>query len=273
MHTVEELAKKERYDIECLKDIMAILRSENGCPWDKEQSHRSIRNDFIEETYEAIEAIDKDDMTLLREELGDVLLQVVFHSQIENEKGTFSFDDVVNDICAKLVHRHPHVFGDVVAETSGAVLANWKLIKGEEKKAERVTVTDNLRAVPASYPALMRAQKIGKRAGKAGFDFANAAETLEKVREEVDEVAAELKNSDANKARISEEIGDLLLAVTNVARFTGVDSEEALNKASDKFIGRFEKVERFALDKGAHIKDMSESELLSLWISAKETKR
>ncbi len=272
MKNFEELLSRDRYDIESLKEIMAILRSDSGCPWDREQTHSSIRKDFIEETYEAVEAIDKDDMTLLREELGDVLLQIVFHSQIESEKCAFSFDDVVNDICVKLIHRHPHVFGDVTAETSGAVLENWDKIKKEEKKNERVTVTDDLRAVPPSLPALMRAHKIGKKAGKAGFDFSSTADTLEKVREEVEEVAEELSSDSLDHCRITEEIGDLLLAVTNLARFSGVDSEDALNKACDKFITRFEGVEHKIPDYGKNIKDMSDSELLTLW-NAEKTKK
>lgn len=272
MDKIDEIIKKESYDIECLKDIMAILRSDDGCPWDKEQTHSSIRNDFIEETYEAIEAIDKNDTALLREELGDVLLHVIFHSQIEKENGTFSFDDVVNDICVKLIHRHPHVFGDMVAETGSAVLDNWDKIKKEEKKDKRTTVTDELRAVPPALPALMRAQKIGKRAGKAGFDFSCTKETLDKVREEIDEVCDAIDSVPADGEKISEEIGDLLLAITNVARFTGVNSEEALNKACEKFIHRFEGVEKKASEIGKSIKSMSDSELLTLWNNEKAIK-
>lgn len=269
MMNYENLLSKKKHDIESLKEIMAILRSENGCPWDREQDHHSIRNDFIEETYEAIEAIDNDDPALLREELGDVLLQLVFHSQIEKEKGTFDFDDVIHDICAKLIHRHPHVFGDVTAETSGAVLENWDKIKKEEKKEERVTVTDDLRAVPMSLPSLMRAQKIGKRAGKVGFDFSSTEETLDKVREEVEEVFDEISREVIDPDRVKEEIGDLLLAVTNVARFTGVNCEEALGQACDKFIKRFEGVENCVISNEKDMKTMSDSELLALWNAQK----
>ena len=264
-----ELLSRKHHSIESLVEIMAILRSEDGCPWDREQDHHSIRNDFIEETYEAIEAIDTNDSKLLREELGDVLLQLVFHSRIEEEKGSFNFDDVIHDICVKLIHRHPHVFGDVTAETSGAVLENWDKIKKQEKIEERATITDELRAVPMSYPALMRAQKVGKRAGKAGFDFRDAAETLDKVREEVEEVAAEIDRGETDQDRISEEIGDLLLAVTNVARFTGVNCEEALTNATNKFIRRFDGVEKSVVASGKTIKNMSDSELLTLWNAQK----
>ncbi|MBE6715188.1 MAG: nucleoside triphosphate pyrophosphohydrolase [Ruminococcaceae bacterium] len=269
MKKSEELRCLDRYDINDLCDIMTLLRSENGCPWDREQTHKSIRKDFIEETYEAVEAIDRDDPHLLREELGDVLLQLVFHSEIERESGNFSFDDVINDICVKLIYRHPHVFGNVTVENSGEVLDNWDKLKKEEKKEERATVTDELRAVPASLPALMRAQKVGKRAGKVGFDFRDALQAMDKVREEVDEVSEELERLSLDKERISEEIGDLLLAVTNVARFTGVDCEEALGKATEKFISRFEGVESATEKCGKCIKNMSETELLSYWEAEK----
>lgn len=268
MKQYEEMLSKEKHDIEDLKNIMAILRSEEGCPWDREQTHSSIRQDFIEETYEAIEAIDKNDSSLLREELGDVLLQIIFHSRIEEEAGNFTFDDVVNDICKKLIHRHPHVFGDAVAADSDTVLNNWDKIKKEEKK-ERDSVTMELRSVPPSLPALMRAQKIGKRAGKAGFDFKDAAEAMEKVHEEVAEVTEELEREEIDKVRMTEEIGDLLLAVTNVARFTGVDCEIALGQASDKFIRRFEGVENMAKTINKSISDMSDEELLTLWNAEK----
>lgn len=269
----EHLLSQDRYTIESLLEIMAILRSENGCPWDREQDHHSIRNDFIEETYEAIDAIDNDDAVHLREELGDVLLQLVFHSRIEEEKGTFTFDDVVHDICVKLIYRHPHVFADTSVDSSEAVLVNWDKLKKEEKKEERKTVTDELRCVPMAYPALMRAQKIGKRAGKVGFDFSNVTDAFEKICEEVDEVSEELNKSELDKERLSEEIGDLLLAVTNVARFTGVNCEEALGKACNKFIDRFDGVEKAILADGKIIQNMSEPDLLALWNAQKHKKQ
>ena len=272
MKTANEISAEKKYTIDTLCDIMALLRSESGCPWDREQTHASIRKDFIEETYEVVEAIDKDDSALLREELGDVLLQVIFHSRIEEEAGNFSFGDVVSDICAKLIHRHPHVFGDVSVGSSDEVLQNWDAIKKQEKIKERATVTDELRAVPPALPALMRAQKIGKKAGKVGFDFSCASDAMTKIFEESKEVSDEIECSPIDNDRIVEEIGDLLLAVTNVARFTGVDCEVALNKACDKFIRRFESVENDALAAGKDMKSMSEDELLSLWDSAKAKK-
>ena len=167
---VKNVSVQGKYTVDDLRLIMKELRSEHGCPWDREQDHKSIRRDFIEETYEVIEAIDTEDPVLLREELGDVLLQVVFHTEIEKENGVFDIKDVANDICVKLIHRHPHVFGDVIAETSDKVLQNWEVIKSEEK--ERITITDKLRSIPPMLPALMRAEKVGKKA--SCFDFSNA---------------------------------------------------------------------------------------------------
>ncbi len=268
MKTPEEIQNSAKYDINTLKDIMELLRSPIGCPWDREQSHKSIRRDFIEETYEAVEAIDRDDSHLLREELGDVLLQVVFHARIEEESGRFTLDDVIHDICAKLIYRHPHVFGDVTAKTSDVVLENWDKLKGKEKKDERPTVTADMKDLPKAMPELMRAHKVGKKAAKSGFDFDSALSALEKVYEEADEVKETLTRAD--KADMTaEEIGDLLLAVTNVARLAKVDSEEALGCAVDKFIDRFEYVENTVIDSGREIKDLSASELDDIWTKKK----
>ena len=251
--TLEEkirlMAEKKEYCFEDLITIVEILRSEKGCPWDREQSHKSIRKDFIEETYEVIEAIDTENSELLREELGDVLLQVVFHANIEAEQKRFDRNDVANDICVKLVHRHPHVFGDVFADTSEKVLSNWEKIKSEEK--ERKTVTDKLRAIPPMLPALMRAEKVGKKA--SCFDFENAEQVFDKINEEIAEIREAAASGD--KASIEEELGDLLLTVTSLARKLGVESEVALAKATDKFIDRIDTVERAVSDM---VKDMSE---------------
>lgn len=253
------LAAKEKYGFEDLVEIMEILRSDNGCPWDREQDHHSIRNDIIEETYEVIEAIDTDDPTLLREELGDVLLQVVFHSRIEEEQGRFCVDDVANDICAKLIHRHPHVFGDVIADTSAQVLSNWDKIKSEEKS--RVTVADKLRSVPPMLPALMRATKVGKKA--SCFDFENTEAVMDKLAEEMVEVSEAIEEN--NSAAIEEEIGDLLLTVTSLCRKLGVDAEAALNRATDKFITRFDRIEKEVLAENRDINSMKMPELDAIW--------
>ncbi|MBE6592379.1 MAG: nucleoside triphosphate pyrophosphohydrolase [Ruminococcaceae bacterium] len=252
------------YGFEDLVRVVEVLRSEEGCPWDREQDHKSIRKDFIEETYEVIEAIDTDDPVLLREELGDVLLQVVFHAQIETEKNVFTVDDVANDICVKLIHRHPHVFGDVLADTSEKVLSNWEIIKSEEK--ERVTLTDKLRAIPPMLPALMRAQKVGKKA--SCFDFPDADSVVEKIYEELDELKTAMLGKDQDE--MSEELGDLLLTVTSLARKIGVDSELALSKATDKFINRFEQVENAVLAEGKDINTLSMPELDAIWDKNKQ---
>lgn len=253
------LEKTDPYTFEDLVTVVTLLRSEGGCPWDREQTHRSIRNDFIEETYEVIEAIDTEDPVLLREELGDVLLQVVFHARIEEEAGVFGMVEVSNDVCAKLIHRHPHVFGTLAVESTAEVLKNWDAIKGEEKK--RVTHTDKLRAIPPMYPALMRAQKVGKKA--ACFDFANAEEVYRKLEEEIAEVKTAAAEGD--RAAVEEELGDLLLTVTSLARKLGVQSEEALYHATNKFIDRFERVEQVVTARGKDMETLTMKELDEIW--------
>lgn len=254
---IHELLSKKRYTFDDLVDVVYVLRSEQGCPWDKEQDHKSIRNDFIEETYEVIEAIDTEDPVLLREELGDVLLQVVFHARIEEQEGRFDIGDVANDICVKLIHRHPHVFGDVYAETSTQVLQNWDAIKNEEK--QRMTYTDKLRAIPPMYPALLRAQKVGKKA--SCFDFANAQEAHDKVLEEV----AEVMEVTTDPIEAEKEIGDLLLAVTSLARMLHVNAEEALYNATNRFIDRFEAIENAVAKQGLDIQNVDRNELEHIW--------
>ena len=256
---IRELVAKNRYDFEDLVAIMKLLRGEGGCPWDREQTHVSIRNNLIEETYEVIEAIDTENPTLLREELGDVLLQVVFHAGIEEDEGRFDMDDVANDICVKLIHRHPHVFGDVSADTTEQVLSNWEQIKSEEK--ERVTVTDKLKSIPPMLPALMRATKVGKKASM--FDFETTQLVMDKLAEEMTEVGEAMESG--VQADIEEEIGDLLLTVTSLCRKLDVDAEAALNKATEKFIGRFERIENIVLEEKRDIKSMSMVELDVIW--------
>ena len=257
------MSKETPYTYEDLITVVELLRSEGGCPWDMEQNHKSIRNDFIEETYEVIEAIDTEDPALLREELGDVLLQVVFHARIEEEQDVFGMPEVANDICAKLIHRHPHVFGTVEVEDSAEVLRNWESIKGEEK--QRITMTDQLRAIPPMYPALMRAQKVGKKA--ACFDFETTQAVYDKLDEEIAEVKAAAASGDADA--VAEELGDLLLTVTSLARKLGVKSEEALFHATNKFIDRFEIVENAVLAAGKNMEELSMAELDAIWDSIK----
>ncbi len=208
----EELLIKKEYTVKDLRKIMEILRSEDGCPWDREQDHKSIRNDLIEETYEAVEAIDCSSKEMLLEELGDILLQVVFHSRISEEAGEFTFDDVVTDICKKLIVRHPHVFGEVKVESSADVLVNWDAIKKETKGQE--TLKDTLRAVSPSLPSLMRAAKVSKKAFKGGHETADAEKialyTKGEVSQSADRIASELYTLAAAAQRIGKEPEQLL---------------------------------------------------------------
>lgn len=255
---------KEKYTYEDLLEIMRILRCPEGCVWDREQDHKSIRRSFIEETYEAVEAIDNDDPVLLQEELGDVLLQVVFHAQIEAEAGRFTMDDVADGICKKMIYRHPHVFGSVEVKNSDEVLTNWDALKQKEKHQK--STTETLESVARSLPGLIRAEKVQHKAAKVGFDWDEVSGALDKVREETAEVARAI-DGDGDP---SEELGDLLFAVVNVARFLKTDPENAINRTTDKFIRRFAQVEQAAKDAGRSLSEMSLSEMDALWDAAKQ---
>ena len=260
-----EYQQKDHYSINDLLDIVRLLRSEGGCPWDREQTHQSIRSDLIEETCEVIEAIDLEDSELLREELGDVLLQVVFHCRIEEEKSSFRFDDVCDEVCKKLIIRHPHVFGDVTANTTEQVLKNWDAIKMETKGQERYT--DTLTSVAKSLPALMRAQKVGKRAMRAGMDFRCAEDAVACIGGEKAELDAAIASG--NKADIEEEMGDLLFSCVNAARHLGIDAELALKSATEKFIKRFSVTEDLVSEEKLDMKNLPIEELDIYWDKAK----
>ena len=258
---------KKDYTAADLVTIVELLRLPGGCPWDMEQTHKSLRKDLIEETYEVIEAIDNEDPVLLREELGDLLLQVVMHARMEEEAGRATFDEVAGDVCRKMIHRHPHVFGDIKVENSREVLANWEVIKSEEKS--RNTVTDKLTAIPRQFPALMRAAKVGKKA--AVMDFPSVDSVVEKMREETAEVEAALAGG--CKEEIFEEIGDLLFTAANLARKAGVDPEEALVRATDKFIGRFAAVEQAVEAEGLQMEALSVQKLDEIWEKVKKNQK
>ncbi len=266
---IDNFEFKSHYDVADLVDIVEMLRSPGGCPWDREQDHRSIRRDFLEETYEVIEAINKENRDMLLEELGDVLLQVVFHTQIEREKGSFQLSDVADGICKKMIERHPHVFGDVNVNSSEQVLENWDVIKKRTKNQS--SQTDSMLSIPREFPALMRADKVQKKASKVGFDWDSADGAFEKVSEELAELKIAVEKGD--KENTLEELGDLLFSVVNVSRFIKVDSEEALTVATDKFIDRFSKVEKMAQENGIDMKSASLDELDKLWDLAKVSEK
>jgi tetrapyrrole methylase family protein/MazG family protein len=222
-----ELLSRSSYDFQDLCDIVTILRGVGGCPWDIEQDHHSIRKGMIEECYEVVEAIDRDDTALLREELGDVLLQIVFHADMENDAGHFNITDVANDECVKMIHRHPHVFGQVKADTSEQVLANWEVIKTEEK--QRVSLSDQLQAIPPILPALMRAQKVGKKMN-ADADLSDAA-LIEKLNEDMKQLS---DYTDPDKQK--QVMGEVLFRMTTLCRRLGLEAEEALTVATEEKI-------------------------------------
>lgn len=251
----------ERYDIQDLRRIMALLRAPGGCPWDREQTHESIRRNMLEEAYEVVEAIDEKDPEHLKEELGDVLLQVVFHAQMAREEGLFTFDDVVDGVAQKMVFRHPHVFGQAHADDSAQALDTWDAQKREEK--DQRTASDTLKAVARSLPALIRAEKIQSKAAKAGFDWPDPAPALDKLAEEADE----LRRAAQGDGDPEEELGDLLFAAVKAGRFLGLDSEQALTQACDKFIRRFQSVEERA--GGRPLGELPLEELEALWAQAK----
>jgi tetrapyrrole methylase family protein/MazG family protein len=260
-----EFQKKERYDIEDLLSIMALLRAPGGCPWDREQDHHSIRQNFIEETYEVVETIDKGDTAGLREELGDVLLQVVFHARMEEEAGSFAFRDVCDGVCRKLIHRHPHIFGDVSADTTEEVLKNWDEIKKKEK--QQTTRTEVLESIPRVLPALIRSEKLQGKAAKSGFCYTEPTEALADLRGEMDELAEAMTTGDRERA--GEELGDVLFAASNLARLLGQKPEECLTRASDRFVSRFAAVEAHLQEKALDWDTVGKDQLNRLWQEVK----
>lgn len=257
------ICEVDSYDFRHLDEIVKLLRSKDGCPWDREQTHESLKKCLIEETYEVLDAIDKGNVDMLIEELGDVLLQVVFHSQIGREHGQFDIYDVITGVCEKMIHRHPHIFGSVVVEDEDEVIENWEAIKKEEKGL--TSHTQVLRDIPNNLPALMRACKVQKKAALVGFDWDRVEEAFDKLKEEVEELEEVYLGDDVE--RITDELGDVLFATVNVARFLKVEPELALTATIEKFIERFEYIEDNA---DVYIEDMSLEDMDRLWNSAKE---
>lgn len=257
---------KDKYDYNDLLEIMRLLRSENGCPWDREQNHESLKKYLIEETYEVLEAIDLKSKDKLCEELGDVLLQVVFHAQVAQEQKTFSMEDVITGVCKKLVLRHPHVFGEVKADTPDEVLVNWEAIKKKEKGLE--SQTSVLKDVPKNLPALMRSFKVQQKAAQVGFDWDNIDDVFKKIYEEIEELKDVYKSN--NVERITEEMGDSFFSLVNLSRFLDVSPELALSGTTNKFIKRFEYIEKESSKSGKKLEDMTLEEMDKLWEEAKK---
>ena len=257
-----EISKNRVYNVNNLLRIVKILRGPDGCPWDKKQTHHSIRQNVIEEAYEVVDAIDNDDVDNLVEELGDLLFQVIFHSELGSEEGYFNFNDVINKLCTKMYFRHPHVFGDVKADNAEEALASWENSKQKEKNL--ATYTDNLKNVPKALSTLSRSYKIQKRAAEVGFDWPDSEGAIEKIKEELQEFIEEYKNS--NIENMEEEFGDLLFALVNFARFEKINPDIALNKTINKFINRFEYIEK---NSTKDLKQMTLKEMDELWEESK----
>lgn len=255
-------------DFKDLLGIMEILRGENGCPWDREQTHESLKKYLIEECYEVLEGIDEKSEDMIVEELGDVLLQIVFHAEIGKEDGYFDINDVIKGICDKMIFRHPHVFGKEHLNTSEEVLNSWDNIKKKEKGYE--SYTEELEHVAKNLPSLIRSEKIQKKASKIGFDWDNVEDVMDKVLEEIQEVKDVYKGN--NKAKIIEEVGDLLFSVVNVARFLDIEPESALNCTIEKFIKRFSYMEKASKEKGLKLDQMPLKQMDKLWNEAKNNK-
>ncbi len=246
---------------ERLLEVMNTLRRE--CPWDREQTFESLRSNTIEETYELVDAITDNNMEGIKEELGDLLLHVVFYSKLGEEQGVFDYTDVANSLCDKLIYRHPHIYGDVHANTPEEVLANWEALKLRKKKRKSGT----LGGVPRSLPALVKAFRVGEKAAGAGFDWEKREDVWDKVREEMAEVEAEMRSG--SQCNLEAEFGDLFFALTNAARLYGIDPEAALERTNKKFMRRFNHMEERAAESGRTLHEMKLSEMEELWQEAK----
>ena len=235
------------YNVKPITDVMNTLLGENGCPWDKEQTHESLRKNLLEEAHEVVEAIDSNDMVHLKEELGDVLLQVVFHAKLAEQEGQFNLNDVVDAITEKMIRRHPHIFADVKADDAETVLTNWEEIKKQEKAGKGETESKSIMSkLPPTLPALMKAEKVQQKAHRVGFDWDDIEGPKAKIVEELDEIDAAMRGD----GDVEEEVGDLLFSAVNLARFAKVDPEQALNRSVQKFVTRFQAMEaKIMLDK------------------------
>ena len=261
-----------KYSFQDLLNIMATLRSPEGCPWDREQTHRSLLPYLVEESHEYIDAAQADDKAHMAEELGDVLFQVVFHSQVAKENGDFSIDDVVQGICEKMIRRHPHVFGDAEVDGSKGVVRQWERIKAQEKNNLPMAGKSAMDKVSKSLPTLARAQEIQRRAAKVGFDWVEAEPVFDKAVEEFSEFRAEMQAvtpENRNIDRLEDEFGDILFSLVNVARHCGFNAALALERANSKFERRFRRVEDLCREQGREMKDVGLEGLQEMWKEAK----
>ena len=267
---------------ESLVALQARLRAPNGCPWDREQTHDSLRTYLVEETYEVLDALASGDAHKFADELGDLLLQIVFHAQLAAEVGKFDIADVIEQIYTKMVRRHPHVFGKIRAETSAQVLKNWEQLKAEERAKNQpaqpapAPAASILDAVPRSLPALLEAHQLTRRAANVGFDWPDVDGIFEKLAEETAELKSALgglASGNGSPGKIDEEVGDLLFVGVNLARFLGLDAEIALKKANRKFARRFREMERLSAARGQALRDLSAAELDALWNEVKDAGR
>ena len=249
-----------------LAEIMDRLRGENGCPWDKEQTRKSLKPFLIEEAHEVAEAIESGDPAALKEELGDLLFQIVFHSRIAKERGEFTLDDVINHVAEKMVRRHPHVFGGQSAADAAEALGQWEKIKAGEKKRESI-----LGGIPKSLPTLIRARRLQERAARVGFDWPHTEDVWKKVDEEWRELQEARLNND--REGVEEEMGDVMIALVNLGRFVGVDADEALRKSIDKFIRRFGEIEKEFARGGKDITHATLDEMEAIWQKAKAAEK
>ena len=263
---MENANQQNRFDR--LMEIMRRLRAPGGCPWDAEQSHESLKRYLLEEAYEVIEAIDAKNSALLKEELGDLLLQPVFHAAIAEENGDFTMDEVLDAINEKLVRRHPHVFGDLVIESSEAQVQNWEKIKSQEKGVERKSA---LSGIPPHLPALMQAHKITEKAARVGFDWEHTDQVFAKVMEELHEFEEAMVACDQKE--MEAELGDLLFAIVNLGRFLSIDPEDALRKTIQRFTKRFSHVEETLHARGKTLPDSTLEEMDQLWEEAKKLEK
>ena len=252
---------KENYDLEDYIALISYLRSEKGCPWDRVQTHESLRRSLLEEAYEVCEAIDEADPVHLREELGDLLLQVIFHASIEQDAGSFDMNAIADAACKKLVFRHPHVFGEITADTPDQVLDTWERVKRKERAQK--TTASAMDTVPHGLPALWRCEKIQSKAAKSGFDWPVVSGAMDKLREETDELQQGIDNEDL--PNIEEELGDVLFSAVNVMRFYDLDPETTLHKACDKFIRRFRYLEDGAAKRGRALSELSLREMEEIY--------